>query len=204
VNQQINLYQPMFRRQEKVFSAVTMAQILVLLILVLAGIYTYSWWGLQPFEQELAKVNVDQRRLQAELDQLESESEPTEKSQLLEDEIQRLERELEQKRRVARVISSGRFGNRKGFAPILEGLARQHVSGLWLTRVSVEEGGTQLALSGKANSSELIPLYIERLASESVFNGLSFNVLDIKRSDEEPGIVEFDLATQLPAKQGRG
>lgn len=199
MNQQINLYQPMFRKQEKVFSAVAMLQVLLLLIVALVAFYGYSWWSLQPFEQELGKVESEQRRLQAEINRLEAESPAPVKSELLEEEIERLSREIEQKGRVARIISSGRFGNRTGFASALEGLARQHISGLWLTRVHLEEGGRQLALTGKANSSELVPRYIQRLADEPVFRGLSFNVLDIRRSDDEPGIVEFELATRLPA-----
>lgn len=201
MNQQINLYQPMFRRQQKVFSAVAMVQILGVLVLVLALFYGYSRWSLQPFEQELAKVETGQRRLQSELDRLQASISAKTKSQLLEDEVQRLSRELEQKQRVARMISSGQFGNREGFVQLLEGLARQHINGLWLTRVALANGGKQLTLSGKANSSELVPLYIQRLSNESVFSGVSFNVLDIRRSDDEPGIVEFNLATQLPAKK---
>lgn len=201
MNQQINLYQPMFRRQQKVFSAVAMGQILVFLVLVLAGFYAYSWWSLQPFEQELAKVEADQQRLQNELDRLQASMPAKTKSQLLEDEVRRLSHELEQKQRIAQLLSSGRFGNRQGFVEVLEGLARQHISGLWLTRVSLANGGKQLALSGKANSSELVPLYIQRLSSESAFSGVSFNVLEIRRSKDEAGIIEFDLATQLPAKK---
>lgn len=201
MNQQINLYQPMFRRQKKVFSAIAMVQILVVLVLVLAVFYGYSWWSLQPFEQELAKVESDQRRLQGELDRLQVAASARTKSQLLEDEVQHLSRELEQKQRVARMISDGQFGNREGFAQLLEGLARQHISGLWLTRVSLAKGGKQLALRGKANSSELVPLYIQQLSNEPAFSGMSFNVLEISRSDEEPGIVEFNMSTQLPAKK---
>lgn len=197
MNQQINLYQPMFRRQKKVFSAVAMIQIVALVLLVLTAFYAYSWWSLQPFEQELAKVKREQSRLQTELSRLEAQAPDQSRSQLLEDEIKRLNRELEQKRRVAEVISGKRLGNRDGFAPLLEGLARQHISGLWLTSVSLEQGGQRLALSGKANSSELIPLYIQRLSREDVFAGLGFNVLEIRRSDSEPGVVEFDLATRV-------
>ncbi|MCS3904475.1 uncharacterized small protein (DUF1192 family) [Methylohalomonas lacus] len=197
MNQQINLYQPMFRRQEKVFSAVTMVQIVGVILLVLTAFYAYSWWSLQPFEQELAKVKQEQNRLQKELVRLEAQAPDQSKSQLLEDEIERLNREVEQKQRVAELISGKSLGNRDGFAPLLEGLARQHMSGLWLTHVSLEHGGKRLSLSGKAISSELIPQYIQQLSREKVFAGLGFNVLEIKRSDSEPGVVEFDLATRI-------
>ena len=40
--QQVNLYQPMFRKQRRIFSAVAMFQSVVLVAIGLAAIYTYS------------------------------------------------------------------------------------------------------------------------------------------------------------------
>lgn len=202
MNQQINLYQPMFRKQEKVFSAVTMLQITGFIVLVLAGIYGYSLYSLQPFKTELAKIDSEHNKLSQQLTRLEAQAPANVKSQLLEDEVRQLTRELEQKQRVQQMLTSGRFGNRDGFSDLLEGLARQHVSGLWLTQVRFTGGGTQLMMSGKANAAELIPIYIQKLAAETAFAKLSFNVLQISRSESEDGMVEFNLATQLDSGKG--
>ncbi|MEX2517388.1 MAG: PilN domain-containing protein [Gammaproteobacteria bacterium] len=202
MNQQINLYQPMFRKQEKVFSAVTMLQITGFIVLVLAAIYGYSLYSLQPFKSELAKIDSEHNKLEQQLSRLEAQAPANVKSQLLEDEVRQLTQELEQKQRVQEMLTSGRYGNRDGFSGLLEGLARQHVSGLWLTQVRVTSGGTQLMMSGKANSAELIPIYIQKLAAETAFAKLSFNVLQISRSESEDGMVEFNLATQLDTGKG--
>ena len=200
MNQQINLYQPMFRKQEKVFSAIAMTQIVGLLIVVLGGIYAYNLWSLRPFEQELANVNVEKDKLQQELAKLEAKSQTNIKSQLMEDEIKLISRELEQKRRVEQILSAGSFGNRNGFSGYFEGLARQHVSGLWLTNVTLHNGGTQLILKGKTNNAELIPIYIQKLANEKAFAGLSFNVLEMTRAENDTGIIVFNIATRLGGK----
>ena len=200
MNQQINLFQPMFREQKKVFSAIAMAQVVGLVILMMVTIYAYNLWSLHPFEQELVKVNTEQRRLQQEFAQLQAKLPASTKSQLLEDEIRLLSRELEHKRQVEQALSTGSFGNREGFSGFFEGLARQHVSGLWLTKVTLHNGGTQLVLSGKTNNAELIPIYIQKLASEPAFTGLSFNVLEMSRDEEDTDIIVFNMATELEDK----
>jgi hypothetical protein len=200
MNQQINLYQPMFRKQEKVFSAVTMVQIIGLVTILLGAIYAYNIWSLRPFEQELVKINVEQQKLQGELKRFEVKAAANTKSQLLEDEIRLLSQELEQKRQVEQVLSTGSYGNRNGFSDYFAGLARQHVSGLWLTNVTLQNGGTQLVLKGKTNNAELIPIYIQKLAKEKAFAGLSFNVLEMSRSETDADIIVFNIATRLGGK----
>ncbi len=200
MNQQINLFQPMFRKQKKVFSAIAMAQVVGLIVIMLGAIYAYNLWSLQPFEKELVKVNTELQRLQQEFAQLQAKAPASTKSQLLEDEIRLLSRELEHKRQIAEVLNTGSFGNRKGFSAYFEGLARQHVSGLWLTKVTLHNGGTRLVLSGKTNDAELIPIYIQKLASEPAFAGLSFNVLEMSRDEDNAEIIVFNMATGLEDK----
>ena len=42
--QQVNLYQPIFRKQKKVFSARALVQAVVLVAVALGGIFGYSRW----------------------------------------------------------------------------------------------------------------------------------------------------------------
>lgn len=199
--QQINLYQPMFRKQEKVFSAVTMLQISVLLVIVLAAIYGYSWWSFKPIETELARVETEQRRLQQEIERIRATSPPPVPSRLLEQEVARLSDELARMQQVKHAISGARFGNQEGFSSFLEGLARQHVSGLWLTHVNLSHGGTRVTLSGKAVSAELVPVYLQRLAGEQAFSGMSFNLLEVTRSQSDPSLIEFSVGTERDARR---
>lgn len=196
MRQQINLYQPMFRKQEKVFSTVTMLQISGLLVVVLAAIYGYSWWSFKPIEQELARVETEQRRLQQQIARVSAESPPPVRSRLLEQEVDRLSNELDRMQRVRHAIGGAVFGNQEGFSSFYEGLARQHVSGLWLTQVKLTQGGTRLVLAGKAISPELVPVYLQRLAGEQAFSGLSFNLLEMTRSEEDPSLIEFSVGTE--------
>ena len=70
MKQQVNLYQPIFRQQEKVFSAITMLQITAFFVVVLGAIYAYTTMQLQPFSDELEKANVQFEKLSSQIEVL--------------------------------------------------------------------------------------------------------------------------------------
>lgn len=193
--QQINLYQPIFRKEKKVFSAVAMLQVTALVLLILTALYAYSWWQLQPFEGEIDRIAAERQRLNRQIDNMQAEVAANAKSKLLENELARIKTELANKRKIRTVLSEGSFGNQTGFSSIWEGLARQHVTGLWLTHIRVENGGRRLVLSGRTISAELVPIYIQKLSDEAAFSDISFNMLELRRDEDDPSILRFNLGT---------
>lgn len=193
MKQQINLYQPIFRKQKKIFSAKTLVQASALLIAALLLIYGYGRWQVFALNQELAhskaQVAASQRRV-AEMRRL---SPPQAKDQRLEKANDRLARELETKHRVLAVLSGKSFGNTSGFADYLEGLARQHVSGMWLTGLKIEDGGTRLELRGASLRPELVPRFLQRLGGEKAFAGTSFSTFKMSRDPHHSHWVDFVL-----------
>ena len=53
MNQQINLYQPMFRKQKAIFSALAMVQVWAIIALMMAGISGYTALRLSRLEAQL-------------------------------------------------------------------------------------------------------------------------------------------------------
>lgn len=195
MNQQINLYQPIFRRQKKIFSAVAMLQICVLFIVVFASIYLYGQAGIQPLDEQHTRLSADLGQLNAQLVRLDNRKADDANSKLIENEIARLTRELEKRKEIRELLSTRTLGNTQGLSAYMEALARQHVQGLWLTKITVTNGGKNLGLQGKTSSSELVPLYIGKLAGEQVLNGMSFNVMELSRPAEATNALEFNVST---------
>ena len=181
--QQINLYQPMFRRQKKLFSAVTILQIWAFFLVVLGVIYSYGASQLTPLETELIKLERDIVTLQVQMTDFKKRYPKQLKSKLLENEIARLEKELQERQIIQKMLAGRKFGNTEGFSGYLEAMARQHIDGTWLTKIVITNGGTALALEGKTTESELLPQYIQKLSAEGVLDGLAFNVMELKRPD---------------------
>jgi len=185
MNQQINLYQPMFRRQEKVFSALTMLQTISLFLVVLGIIYFYGQYQLKPLQEQVRKLSRDTASLQAQVSKYRKQAPPANRSKLLGNEIARLQQELDQRRRIRDILAHREIGNSTGFSGYMEALARQHVQGTWLTGVEIDNGGKSLSLHGKTLASELVPRYIQRLGSEQILAGISFNAMDLERPPEQ-------------------
>jgi hypothetical protein len=193
--QQINLYQPLFRQQKKIFSAVTMLQMTGFFVVVLGVIYAWNVRSLAPFQDELEKTSVEFDRLAARIEQVRVKTPGEAETRLLEQEISRLTRELKYRRELKEALAAGTFGNTDGFSGYFEALARGHVDGAWLTGIMIAQGGVQLSLTGLTIDPELVPLYIKRLAESPAFHSRGFNVLELARSQQEDQLVAFNIGT---------
>lgn len=193
--QQINLYQPMFRQQKRIFSAMTMLQISGFFLVVLAAAYGYNVHSLNPFRVELARTTAEFDRLAARIEQVRAAAPGQAEVKLVEREIARLSQELESGRRLKQALATGSFGNTQGFSSYFEALARGHVDGAWLTDIAIAQGGGKLDFSGKTIDPELVPLYLRRLSEAPVFRKRGFNVLELARSEQEKQLLTFNIGT---------
>jgi Tfp pilus assembly protein PilN len=194
MNQQINLYQPMFRKQHVVFSAAAMLQMSVFFVLVFACLYAYQYMQLKPAQNQLIGLDKEISQLNTQVTALEKKISKEGKNKLLENEITKLSSELEKRERIANLLQGKKFGNSSGFSAYLESFARKHVSGTWLTQVKINQGGTSLGLKGKTVSSELVPVYLQRLGDEVSLQGSSFNVMELSRVEKANGDIELNFS----------
>ncbi|MEQ8426226.1 MAG: hypothetical protein RLT87_06975 [Gammaproteobacteria bacterium] len=192
MKQNINLYQPELREQKIVFSAASMLLFTGLFLLLFAAASGYQLYQVQPYEKQISKLEAELMQLQQQVTALEA-SQAKDKSKLLENEIARITREIERQERIKETLSSRSFGNDSGFSDYLASFARGHVEGTWLTKVTIKAGGSLLGLTGKTLSSELVPLYLQNLASEEALRGASFNVLEIARVESKDGGSEINF-----------
>ncbi|EWC42775.1 hypothetical protein [Stutzerimonas stutzeri] len=84
---------------------------------------------------------------------------------------------------------------RGGFAPLLTALADRHPpSGLWLTRIRLQAGGSDMLLRGLSQDQELLPLYLESLGRSAALRGREFGNFDLQRDDD--GLLLFLLSSR--------
>ncbi|HQU14553.1 MAG: hypothetical protein B7Z66_02810 [Chromatiales bacterium 21-64-14] len=200
MNQQINLYQPIFRKQRKVFSSSAMLQVCGIMVLSLGIIYGYGRFQVARLTQEVGQVQTMQQQKTQRLVSLGREFPPRVRSRRLEAEVALLQTEARTKRRVLAVLSNHRFGNTSGFSAHLKGLARREPRGVWLTDIVVAQGGTRLDLAGSTLEPALVPRFLGRLAHEPAFHGRSFRVFRMSRADGSPGWINFTLQTDAHGK----
>lgn len=180
MSQQINLFNPIFRQQKKYLSARTIAQALGLILLgttLLAGYVSYRSIRLQADAESVA---AQLKAAQDRLTQTTRVFPPRQKSAALEQEISRVEADMQSLQKVVAILDEGELGNTDGYADYFRAFARQIVDGVWLTGLTLQGAGTEIALQGRALRPEAIPLYINRLKSERLLQGKSFSNLEMK------------------------
>ena len=181
MSQQINLYSPIFRKQQKVFSATTMLQGVVLIVVVV-GVFYYTV-SLQSSLLEIRAIDSG-RQLQSELERLKAygvRESPAERAKVLGDRKKALEAGLASQTLALQAFESGALGRTEGYAPLLRALARVSVEGVWLTRIQVAEGSGEISLTGRATRAELVPVYLDRLRSEEALRAQTFSRLEVTR-----------------------
>jgi hypothetical protein len=214
MSQQINLFNPVFLQQKRVFSANTMAICLGVLMLGLAGLGVAAKWRVATLQAEAnagaARLEKAQKRLAA----VAVEFAPRQKDATLDGQLARAQSELAALKEVSGVITRGELGNTQGYAEYFRALARQSMEGLWLTGVSVGGAGLDLGVRGRALDPALVPAYLGRLRNEQVMQGKPVGNLQIgqaealkvqrdgKETSTPAPYVEFSLQSAPPAKPG--
>jgi Tfp pilus assembly protein PilN len=204
VSQQINLFNPVFLKQKKVFSAVAMARALCVLLAGALAVALYARQNVAALEHEAELGRARLAQGEQRLASAKADFAPRQKSAQLETELAQAEARLKALREVAGVIERGELGNTSGYAEYFKALARQHLSGVWLTGVSVGASGNDLSVQGRALDPALVPAYLGRLTHEQVMRGKAFGSLRISQAAPAkdaaaaaPPFVEFSLESAV-------
>ena len=209
MSQNINLFNPAFRKQRRVLTLGTVVQLLGITLAALSRYHYTLWQQVNGLTEELRSADGLLKAQRGYVDKLKGKSATAKPDAQLESDIARLEAELKLARDSMDALKGGGFGNQQGFAEYLRAFSRQSVNGLWLTGFTITGGG-ELEIRGRVLSPDLVPSYIQRLNREQVLAGRSFARLEMNRPAPEaaddkgkdarkapraPRFLEFSLAT---------
>jgi hypothetical protein len=198
MSQQINLFNPIFLKKTRYFSAVTMAQALSLIFVGTAVLSAYTHYRLSQLSKEAETMADQLATVSAQVNKVSAQYEPREKSKSLEQEVQTAEAEVKALQQVFAVMENGDFGNTQGYAEYMRAFSRQIVSGVWLTGFSIYGAGSDIALYGRALKPEFVGTYITRLQREEILQGKSFSAFEIQGAQVRPtGKLDPITAQQL-------
>jgi hypothetical protein len=198
--QQINLYQPLFRNEHKLFDATTIAAALAIVAAGLLAIASYSWWRLAQLERQFHSVQAQESeqnglvaRANAMIAQGESQASIEARSKTLALELARRQQALRYLQGDGGQSDTMRASH--GFAERMAALAREQVDGLWLTGAVFSSEADGFALTGEALRADLVPLYLQRLAGEAVLAGTKLQSIEIRQpKSPSRGEIAFSIS----------
>lgn len=209
MSQQINLFNPLFMRKEKYFSARTMLQSLGLIAGGMLVLYGYALVQTHELERLAADYNAQLGTQRAQFIELGSRGQ----SKLLEAEVARLEADVKSRRAVLAVVQGADVGNTHGVSAYFAAFARHPTPGVWLTGFSVGEDGNELRVRGRVLHADLVPAYLKVLNEDAVMRGRLVTELKLVARQEAGAqassggpsrYVEFDLSAPLRAPASKG
>ena len=210
MSQNINLFNPAFRKPRRLL---TLAVVVQCLGITLAALFGYHYYLQQQLSGLAAELATTQQLLRAQVgfvDKLKDKPLPHVAEAQLDAEIRQLEAELKLADASMEGLEGGAIGSQRGFAEYLRAFSRQSIGGLWLTGFSIGGRG-ELEIRGRALSPDLLPSYIQRLNREQVLAGRNIARLEMNRPTPEavadkdkgagkaartPRFLEFSLATE--------
>lgn len=181
MSQQINLFNPAFLKQKKLFTAATMARALVLLLLGALALVMVGRNSVMSLEAEAAAGARQLAIKKARQATVMVEFAPRKKDPQIDADIGLAQAEKASFDEVMRILDGGELGNTEGYSQYFTALARQVNGELWLTGVSIQGAGNQIGLRGRAMEPSLVPAYISRLTRETSMRGKGFGALQITR-----------------------
>ncbi len=197
VRQQINLYQPLFRQERKLFTAATVALGLAIVAATLLAMWAFAAFQVAALEREVEVVREQHRtqeRLVAAAGALRAQRA---NPQLVNDRIKQVSAQLAERTRALELLHSGAAGDPLGFAARLAALARQQQDGVWLDHIALSGDAAAMQLSGGALDPAYVPRYLQALAGESALTGARFDEFIVERAAKDAALpgVRFHAGT---------
>ena len=204
MSQQVNLYQPVFRKQRRKFSAATMLQATVLMVLGIGLMYGYTYWQVRQLRADFSQADKQFVRLTKQLDEATRQFGERLQNKDLQAQVQKLQQQLTEKQNLQQVLQSAQF-NTQGFSSYFISFARQHIPEVWITGLDIVGAADQLTLSGRSTNPELVPRYLQKLSAETRLSGIEFRSFQMTRvaADGKSGTasyVEFIAKTADPTE----
>ncbi|MBV2235156.1 MAG: hypothetical protein KUL75_06360 [Sterolibacterium sp.] len=198
MQQQINLINPALRKTRDLLSAMPLAMVVgLLLILIMAG-GSFARQRATAAQVEADKRTAELTAAQAQLMELSGKTSEGAVDPVLAEELTNSRAMLNLREEVIATLERGVFTGNTGFAEFLRGFARQAPSGLWLTGFVLNPVDRNIEIRGRMLKATALPEFVQRLKSEDVFRGMSFSSLEIDRP-ERAGAEETDQADGFTA-----
>lgn len=183
MSQQINLYNPRFRRK---VNYVTLNALAALTTLTLVVALAYA----SAVKQRVALAQAEADKVQRQMSEVERQQKesankaPAQKNPQVADMLAQAEYDQRALQAVSAILERGELGNTRGYSAYFSAFARSRVQGLWLTGVQIVGAGNEIGLQGRTLQAGLLPGYLNGLAREPVLKGKAFGQLEMNQGSQ--------------------
>ena len=204
MSQQINLFNPLFRKRG--FSFTSSAALLYgLIIATAAGSAAALYQHVRVRQVAAAAQTVEQhhKAMTARFDKIRADLSQQKPNAQLEAQLAELDMQLKGRQEIIETLNSGVVGNSSGFSEYMRAFSHLNVNGLWLTGFEIARGGNDLVIQGRTLSADLVGTYINQLNREIPLQNRPFAAMRINQPPAEPAD-QTKAETAAAGKPGAG
>jgi len=106
------------------------------------------------------------------------------------------------KRRLASYINKMGLDSENSVTGYYKALSENEISGLWLSKIILYKNASDIALEGMTRNASDVSIYIEKMKDKPVFGGVSFHMIQLKKSEELPLYTEFYIDSRSHKDEG--
>jgi hypothetical protein len=171
VSQQINLFNPIFLRQKRYFSAIAMVQALTIIVAGVVAMYAFQVSQNRTLEGVAAATERQLAERRKQLATFARQASDQAAGKALGAELDSAEARLIERRSLLDDVRTGVGGEVQGYSRYLGALASADTAGVWLTGVDIGGRSGELVIKGRALDSARVPAYIASLNRQPAFAG---------------------------------
>lgn len=198
MSQQINLFEGGLVKSRDWFSLPMVAGIYVLA----AAVMVYLFTGLQAENAQLqvqrTQAMAQYEAMQKKVNEFAQRATPIDNTQL-EATLKNLKARFEMQSQILAIFQQSLSVSAYHLIDYMRALTAQQQPGLWLTGFRIEPGSQHLSLSGQALQSVDIPLYLDMLSAQRVFEGTQFSGIQFKQVELHANPAAAPAAPATPA-----
>jgi Tfp pilus assembly protein PilN len=191
MKRRINLYLSLPKIKTIYLSTKRILQVCAAVFIFLLGVTSYDYIQNFTLSGRLGKIRSAEQQAAKRVGVLSKKYSSTKTS--AESKALKLSKEIDSKSKLLAVLSKKMSLNVRGFSKYLQSLAQQIVPGVWLSKISIENGGGTIVLTGYTFSTKAIATFIKKINSDSAFKGKKFKFFKVEKVGDEQNTLKFIL-----------
>jgi len=183
MSQEINLFRSTNQSRKFNFGG---AHLLMGLVMLFTGLLIYSGvlLGIQhSLKTQVAQLDVD-KNISANRHKEITHQLAQHVNSDINEEIEKIEHLLANRKEILNKLREDMFDSGEGYSGYFIAFARQHISGLWLTDITIAHAGRTLQIKGQTITANLVPKYLEKLSDEALLTGTNLSDFQLDRPIE--------------------
>jgi Tfp pilus assembly protein PilN len=195
VIQQVNLYSEILKQQQKQSGLKLYTAILAAVALLCVVFSAYLLWQLSTIETELHQAHTHLTSEQTRVNALLSKRPNQEPNTSVLAEIEQWQSSVNEASQTLQLLTGREAILSQGFSSYFQALANQSNPEVWLTAIHIDGQSRGMSIEGSSFKPEQIPLLLQQLQQEPVFNGQAFAKLVMQQSVKIAGQMDFTLSS---------